>query len=67
MAYIRFSQTPLSRLEGATATRAAICFLPKTPGSGSSANRVSDTCFPTSGTERSKSYFPIQTELCRIF
>ena len=46
---------PLSRLMGATLTRAAICFRSSIPNSGKCASSVGDTCRPTPGTECSRS------------
>src|SRR6516225_5246662 len=45
---------PLSRLSGATPTRAAICLCDRLPSSGRLAIRVADTTEPTPGTEHNK-------------
>ena len=57
---------PLSRLNGATPTRAAICFRPREPRSGRPASNVMDTWFPTPGTLRRSSSFSRHTGLLSI-
>jgi hypothetical protein len=54
---------PLSRLKGATPTKAAICLRLSSPSSGSSARRLRDNTAPTPGTLRSNLSFSHQTGL----
>src|SRR3954452_17106997 len=56
---------PLSRLNGATPTRAAAWRRVSEPSSGSSASRVRALTGPTPGTERSSSSLARQTALSR--
>src|SRR5258708_25153018 len=46
---------PLSRLNGASPARAAICLRLSIPSSGNCASRVIESTLPTPGTERSNS------------
>ena len=57
---------PLSRLNGATPTNAAICLRFKVPSSGSSASRVALTTAPTPGALRSTSDFSRHAGLARM-
>ena len=54
-------------LKGATPTRAAICFLSRVPSSNRYTSNVRNTCCPVPGTLRSRSSFPRQAGLLRIF
>src|SRR3954470_6611683 len=56
---------PLSRLNGATPTRAAACRRVREPSSGSSASSVRALIGPTPGTERSSASLARQTALSR--
>ena len=64
---VRFPRmVPLSRLSGATPTRAAILRRLRIPSSGSSIRRVIDTTFPTPGTLFRRLSFSYQEGLPRI-
>ena len=54
---------PLSPLNGATPTSAAICRRSSVPSSGRYARRVRESCFPTPGTVRRRSSFSLHTGL----
>ena len=53
---------PLSRLSGATPTRAASCFLPRVPSSGTSERRVRERTLPTPVTLRRSLSFSLQAD-----